>query len=446
MNNLKEWVTLPYIRVFMLQVGTSYSSDKELDGKDLIPVTFLVYVLSLIIVQTLTIEGDIAFQWWDLQLLAVRLFLLGCFIYFLSNVAFSGKNSLLIVSIIFEIWTVLYCLKSLVLYFVNDRLPPGFVIFIESYFFSVELALLYSVFFSVGKSSLYLAKNCAIAYVMIFIVPQALFGHSDIVLVRKVYDDERNKLWEVKHDNLFYSQDSLIEEELSKIEQGTQGKKELFYLNVASYASQDVFFNEITNIQNLFREDFAGYARGINLVNAEDTYETTPLAIRRNIRLSLNGLAQKMNQEDILFLYLTSHGGKDHKFSISFFPFKLTDLDAEYLKDALDESKIRWKVIVISACYSGGMLDKLKDDDSIIFTAASSTKTSFGCANGREFTYFGEAIFKDNMTASKNIITAFEDAIEIVNKREAQEALESSEPQLWIGENIRNYIKDLKFE
>ncbi len=58
-------------------------------------------------------------------------------------------------------------------------------------------------------------------------------------------------------------------------------------------------------------------------------------------------------------------------------------VSANTLADALERSNIRRRVIIISACFSGSWIPRLANDDTIIMTAASAYRTSFGCAEDR---------------------------------------------------------------
>ena len=57
--------------------------------------------------------------------------------------------------------------------------------------------------------------------------------------------------------------------------------------------------------------------------------------------------------EDVLFLYLTSHGSKDHRLSADFWPLDLRDVDPAMLKRMLDKAGIRRRVIRIRKRHSG---------------------------------------------------------------------------------------------
>jgi hypothetical protein len=93
-------------------------------------------------------------------------------------------------------------------------------------------------------------------------------------------------------------------------------------------------------------------------------------------------------------------------------------------------------VLLVSSCYSGHFVDVLKNDFTLVMTASAADKQSFGCSNTRDFTYFGEAVFKDALNHERAFIPAFQSAIAAINQREVSEKLSPSSPQLYIGPKI----------
>ena len=85
-------------------------------------------------------------------------------------------------------------------------------------------------------------------------------------------------------------------------------------------------------------------------------------------------------------------------------------LSAATLAEVLEESGIRWRVIVVSACYSGAFIEPLADNHTIVITAAAKNRTSFGCSDERDLTYFGEAFYRDALPGSTDLRAAFEAA------------------------------------
>ena len=107
----------------------------------------------------------------------------------------------------------------------------------------------------------------------------------------------------------------------------------------------------------------------------------------------------------------------------------LRDLPARELGHLLKESGIRWKVIVVSACYSGGFIEPLRDDSTLIITAARHDRASFGCADENDFTYFGRAFFKESLPLSRSFHDAFSKASALVAQWEKKD-LPKEEPSL----------------
>ena len=72
-------------------------------------------------------------------------------------------------------------------------------------------------------------------------------------------------------------------------------------------------------------------------------------------------------------------------------------------------------------------------------TAARTDRTSFGCANGREWTYFGDALFNNALREEKDFVKAFDKAKTLIEKWEFWRVLllqGRSEPQISVGSEI----------
>src|ERR687897_3204640 len=63
------------------------------------------------------------------------------------------------------------------------------------------------------------------------------------------------------------------------------------------------------------------------------------------------------------------------------------------LRRMLDASVAKYRVVIISACYSGVFVPALADSRTLVITAAAADRPSFGCEDGATWTYFGEAFF-----------------------------------------------------
>lgn len=242
---------------------------------------------------------------------------------------------------------------------------------------------------------------------------------------------------EINQEETYYRQFQLLTTAKQNLLKQRDGIADLYFVGFGSYDSQDVFMKEVLYAHDLFDERFDTKGRSIALINNEKTLETHLLASKSNLNIILEHLGQLMDpEEDILFLYLTSHGSKRHYLSVEQRSLELNSINPEELRKLLDNSRIKNRIILVSACYSGGFIEPLRDKNTLIFTAASADKTSFGCSNKSDFTYFGRAIFKENLSHKYDFIAGFEAAIESIRSREADEKLEHSRPQLYIGDKI----------
>lgn len=237
-------------------------------------------------------------------------------------------------------------------------------------------------------------------------------------------------------EKVLYTQPKLLNHALENIQTGTIEQSHWYFMGVAGAAYQDVFKSEIERIHEQFDTRFNTKGRSISLINNPNTGLEYPIASKTSIEQALKEIGQKMNREqDILFLYLTSHG-LEHQFQLENQPIDLEDIDPTWLRKTLDNAGIRWRVIVISACRSGSFIPALQSSDTLIITAAASDKDSFGCTHEAEYTYFGRAFFDQAMRDKSNIKDAFMIAQQTVAKWEQAQGFIPSEPQWSIGKNM----------
>ena len=230
----------------------------------------------------------------------------------------------------------------------------------------------------------------------------------------------------------FYQQARVLDRTLKAIAPGRPGVTDLYYVGVGGYGHQDVFMREVRAVEQLMTAKFGAAGRSATLLNNPKTVMETPIASVTALRQTLARIGSVMNpEEDILFLFMTSHGSKEHKFALELWPMQFNDLTPETLRAALDDAKIKWRVIVISACYSGGFINALRDQHTIVIAAAAPDRRSFGCSNKADWTYFGKAFFADSLPDLRRLVPAFEHARAEVGARETREKVEErSNPQI----------------
>jgi hypothetical protein len=239
-------------------------------------------------------------------------------------------------------------------------------------------------------------------------------------------------------EDVFYRQANVLESELAGVRPGQRGVIDVYFIGMGGYAYQDVFMKEVDAVSHLFRERFGTEGETIRLVNNPSSVDRSPIASVTSLRASLKRVADVMDRnEDILFLFLTSHGSETHRFSIEFWPLQFHELDPSKLRALLDESAIKNRVVVVSACFAGGFINALRDENTLIIAAAAPDKNSFGCSNEAEWTYFGKAYFDEALRETYSFVEAFEIAKPVIAAREKKEGYKPSDPQMALGKGMQ---------
>ncbi|MES2354599.1 MAG: C13 family peptidase [Pseudomonadota bacterium] len=265
------------------------------------------------------------------------------------------------------------------------------------------------------------------------------------------YDAEAQSLYfdnmPLATEQAFYEQPKILERELAAVTPGRKGMTNVYFIGVAGYASQDVFMKEVIAVARLFRERFGATGHTIQLINNPNSITHSPIASLTSLRAALKRVGEMMDKDnDVLFLFLTSHGSKTHRLSFEFAPLQLNELDPIWLRVLLDESDITYRVIVVSACYSGEFANVLKDTHTLVITASDANKTSFGCSSSADWTYFGKAYFDDALRKTFSFTDAFNIAKRAVTERENEEGFTPSDPQMKMGRDMRDKLTDLEYQ
>lgn len=249
------------------------------------------------------------------------------------------------------------------------------------------------------------------------------------------YDDSAEQTSEPSIDieSTYYVQRERLDAALSRLQPQRPGIRDLYFVGFAGYADQDVFMREVRHFQTLMDTELGTQNRSVLLINHESSLQDAPLASRFNLGKTLEHVGNLIDpDEDTVFLYMTSHGSRDGHFSVRFEPLGLRDLDGADVDKLLIEAKIGRRVVAVSACFSGTFIEPLAAPDALIMTAARADRASFGCANGRDFTYFGKAL-RDGLAQADSFEAAFEIARAQVKAREKAEDKEPSFPQISVG-------------
>ena len=225
------------------------------------------------------------------------------------------------------------------------------------------------------------------------------------------------------------------------------GVTDVYGLVFAPYAAEDVFLRESTLVAGVLAERFDAAGRVLHLVNHASTVGSHAWATPQNLERAINTLATRMDRgNDVLVVYLTSHGAQDFKLAASHWPLEVDPMSPLRLREALDAAGIRNRVLVVSACYSGGWIEPMATDTTLVMTAADATHTSYGCGRLSELTFFGRALFDEQLRKTHSFEQAFAAAVPVIRQRETEAGKSDgfSNPQIRVGEQIRPILQELE--
>jgi hypothetical protein len=245
-----------------------------------------------------------------------------------------------------------------------------------------------------------------------------------------------------RSDTLLGRQAPLVAGELAHLAAQTPGTIDLYGIGFAGDGAENVFRNEVEYFGQLLPRRFGARGRTLALINSPGTAATTPLATLDNLRAALAGVGQRMDRdEDVLLLFLTSHGTQEHEVVAHMPPLEPDFIDPKELRAALDASGIRWRVVVVSTCYSGGFIAALKSPETMVITASRADRASFGCGADSDITYFGKAFLTEALNRTTDFREAFDLARRRISQWEYDDRLRPSQPQIWTGEALSAHLQ-----
>ena len=268
----------------------------------------------------------------------------------------------------------------------------------------------------------------------------ALVPHAPVFLAPD-YDIRTANLWEflraggvrvaaplAEIARIEKAQPALLQAEAARLAPQRKGVTDIYALGIAGWADEDVFVKELDGGLESVARVLPIKDHMIRLINSRETIETVPLADLRNFQAAVHAIAAVMDKdEDVLILLMTSHGERTG------FALQLPDGPAELtpaqVTSALDSEGIKNRVVIVSACFAGIFVPPLQNDDTIVMTAADANNTSFGCAPERDWTYFGDALFRQSLHPGADFESAFDHARVLIQGWELMDHAPPSNPQ-----------------
>jgi len=270
------------------------------------------------------------------------------------------------------------------------------------------------------------------------------------VFVGRDFDINSANLWEAVHARLTasaaqgaaaqsgasrfeQSQRALLQAEVARLAKPAKGVTNVYALGVAGWADQDVFLKEVDGGLAALADVLPIKDRTLRLANNRETFETLPLATAQNFAAAVHAIGEVMNKkEDVLLLLLTSHG-RASGFGLRFPDQEMAELTPQDVAAVLAREGIKNRVVIVSACFAGIFVPPLANDDTVVVTASDDKNTSFGCAPERDWTYFGDAFFRQSVRRGWDLQRAFDNAKILIHGWELMDRATPSNPQGHFG-------------
>jgi hypothetical protein len=240
------------------------------------------------------------------------------------------------------------------------------------------------------------------------------------------------------------AQQSLLDDALANLEDERPGEVDLYFVAFAGDARDSRWRTDVANAQHVMDERWDTRDRSIVLQNSPETLLDTPMATVTNLRETLKELAAAIDKDDdVVMLYLAGPSSRDGALSVVMPPLDLAPITPGVLRSLLDESGIRWSIVVVASCRAGEFASKLADDTTLVLTATGEGAT-FGCERNGDATELGAALFGDTLQKSESLRTALEAAhARIVDGEKKREGGTAHGARLVIGPAMAEKLKEI---
>jgi len=216
------------------------------------------------------------------------------------------------------------------------------------------------------------------------------------------------------------------------------------YVVVAALDADPVFNREAREAGRVLASRFDAAGRTIVLAGDEGDDRGDAAGTPEDLAEALTGAAAAMNRdEDVLVLYTTSHGSPDAGLNFRDPARGAAVIAPAKLAAMLDQTGAKNRLIILQACFSGQFVPVLAGPRTVVATASSSMKSSFGCSAGNDWTFFGYALINQAMRQPDSFIRQFRRAFVTIVGWEERLQVVSSSPQIEVGSETAGWLAAL---
>lgn len=241
------------------------------------------------------------------------------------------------------------------------------------------------------------------------------------------------------------AQTVVLDHALEKLADERPGETDLYFVGFAPWGRSDVYRERLEEARQVMDTRWGTEGRSVLLMNNPRTLITLPFATVTNLRETLNEIGGIIDPEnDVVMIYLASPTARDGRLAAEQPPLTLVELGPAGLKQLLADAGIKWRIVVVSACYSGSFVAPLADEYTLVVTDAAAGRAGLGCDGRTPPTLFGDAFFQQGLGKGHSFEAAFDLAKQRVSEREREAGYAPSEPQWSMGSEMAAKIKSVR--
>ena len=205
-----------------------------------------------------------------------------------------------------------------------------------------------------------------------------------------------------------------------------------------------VFNREAREAARVLAQRFDAAGRTIVLAADEGAERSDGAGSPGDLALAIGRVAEVMDRkEDVLVLYSTSHGTPREGLSYRDEARHTQIVTPADLAAMFADRGVENRLIILQACFSGQFVPVLAAAHTVIATAASATRTSFGCSAGNDWTFFGHALINLAMRQPDTFIRQFRRAFVSIYSWELKQGIAPSDPQISVGQDSAGWLSAL---
>lgn len=216
------------------------------------------------------------------------------------------------------------------------------------------------------------------------------------------------------------------------------------YVVVAALDTDQVFGREAREAGRVLSARFEAQGRTVVLAEDEGEDRAGAAGTPRHLDRALARAAVLMDRnEDVLVLYTTSHGTQRAGLNYRDGVRGSGVLTPDQLAAMLTTHGFLNRLVILQACFSGQFVPVLAGPRTVVATASSATRSSFGCSSSNDWTFFGHALVNQALRKPDTFVRQFRRAFVTIYGWETKLGMQTSNPEISIGSGAESWLNAL---